>query len=108
MTIVTGITLSNRVKPLLEVNSNTNIKQIAKIVEVDASGGNILITLATINNNTIKNEVMTFKRIDNSANTVTFVGTSGNFEDENLQIGMDPQLETFTTYASKANIWRTI
>ena len=75
--------------------------------EVDATSGNITITLPAITSSFKNKDYIVFKRIDTTMNTVTFVGTASNFEDENIQIGNDPQLGVLVIYASNSNIWRT-
>lgn len=89
------------------VDGDYTIKATDKRVEIDATNGNIIITLPIITGIFKQMPSIFFKRIDTTSNTVTFVGTGGNYEDENLQIGTEPQLETTEIYASNANIWRT-
>ncbi len=93
----------------LSVTSNVTINQHFDIVEIDKTAGNIIITLGDISLGSItKNREIIFKVIDTSMNTVTFQGTAGNFEDETIELGNEPELESLTIYASNANIWRTV
>ena len=89
------------------VTSDYTVTSSDRRVEVDATSGNIIITLPTITDDFKNKDEILFKRIDTSQNTVTFVGTSSNFEDENIQIGNDPQMGILRIYASNANTWRT-
>lgn len=92
----------------LSVTADVTINQHFDIVEIDRTAGNIIITLGDISlGSIIKNKKMTFKVININSNTITFQGTASNFEDENIQIGNDPQLGILEIYASNANIWRT-
>lgn len=88
------------------VTGNFTLKATDQRVEIDATSGNITITLPTITAAFKNKSNILFKRIDTTSNTVTFVGTGGNYEDENLQIGNDPQLESIKIYASNDNTWR--
>lgn len=108
MGLTSNIIINYGIKPLLEIKSDTTINQVASVVEVDATNQNIVITLGAIDNNTIKNFLMSIKRIDNTSNTVTINGTASNFEDEGYLLGADPQLETITVYASNDNTWRVV
>ena len=107
MSITSSLLKSNAIS-ILNISKDTTLSRHYDLVEIDATSGNIIITLPVTNSNFKNKGSILFKRIDTTENTVTFIGTNGNFEDENLQIGLDPQLETLTIYASKANIWRTV
>lgn len=92
----------------LAVTADVTINQHFDIVEIDRTAGNIIITLGDISLGSIlKNKEMLFKVVDTTANTVTFKGTASNFEDENIQIGSDPQLGILRVYANNSNFWRT-
>ena len=88
------------------ITGSTTLTQHFDIVEINTTGGNIIITLPTITAAFKNRGSIFFKRTDKTTNTVTFVGTSGNYEDENLQIGNDPQQESIKIYASNDNNWR--
>lgn len=89
------------------ITNDSTIIAADERIEIDASSGDIIITLPTITSSFKSKVEILFKRIDTSLNTVTFVGTSSNFEDENFQLGNDPQQGTIRIYASNNNIWRT-
>ncbi len=72
-------------------------------VEVDATLGNITITLPIISNAFKYRNDITIKRIDDSLNTLTINGTSSNYEDEGIVLF---GLEATKIYASNAGIWR--
>lgn len=88
------------------VTSNYTIKSTDQRIEYDASGGNIVVTYPVITAAFKNKPDLEHKRIDTSLNTVNFIGTSGNYEDENFQLGNDPQLESIKTYASNDGTWR--
>lgn len=92
----------------LEVDGSITLPKFYNLIEIDATSGNIIITLPLITHVFRNKGTILFKRIDTTSNTVTFVGTNGNYEDENLQLGNEPELETTMIYASNANIWRTV
>ena len=104
--ITTSIIANYEVNPLFELNNSGTIRQISRIIQIDATSENIIVTLGTITNNTIKNYPMVLRRIDSSLNTVTIIGTAGNFpEDDPLDL---PILSGVTVYASNDLNWRSI
>lgn len=56
------------------VTSDTTLNEDDNFVYVDASGGNITITLPPVSAGIIAGQVIHIKRIDDSANTVTIDG----------------------------------
>lgn len=107
--LVFGLTrAASRISTTELITTSSTFNQHIDRIEIDATGGNITLTLPTITAILKNNFSITLKRIDTSANTVTIVGTGGNFEDEGYTLGDDPQLESLEIYASDSNIWRTV
>lgn len=105
MSLTSSIIANFQITPVIEFDGDGTIKQIARVVEVDASSGNVIITLGVITNNTIKYFPMIIKRIDaNASFTVTINGTSSNYEDEGIVL---LQEEGTTVYANNALFWRS-
>lgn len=78
-----------------------------QILEVDATTGNIIITLPAVT--TAFTQRVVIKRIDTTVNTVTINGTASNFEDDGIIIGQEPLLEALEVYPSNSiDFWRTI
>ena len=93
---------------VLEISSNTTINSFSAYNEIDISGGDIIITLGDISLGAItKNLEMIFKIVANNGNTATFQGTANNFEDEDIQIGSDPELGLLRLIARNDNTWGT-
>ena len=90
--------------PLQTFSSSGTLLLYSKILEIDASAGDVVITLGAITASTIKFTPMIVNRIDNSLNTVTFNGTGGNFPEQPLNM---PVGDDFTLYATNT-FWRTI
>jgi len=97
-----GVTLTT------SITADYTIISTDQIIEVDATSGNIDLTLPTITAAFKNKGIILIKRTDTSMNTVTINGTGGNFEDEGYILGNDPQLEVYRIYASNDNIWRTV
>lgn len=91
--------------PLQEFSSSNTINIFSRIIEVDCTAGNVVLTLGTVNNNIPKNIEMIIKRIDDSFNLLTINGTAGNYEDEGIILF---GLEATRIYASKSGIWRAV
>ena len=104
--LVLGLTTPPRVKTT-SITGDYTVRATDERIEADATSGDITITLPTIVPAFRSRPSILIKRIDSTTNTVTIVGTSSNAEDDPIQIGLDPLLETHKIYASNANIWRT-
>lgn len=74
-------------------------------IEVDATSGNIVLTLPTITDAYKQRQAIEIKRIDDFSNTVTINGTSSNLQDGTITL---LGLEGVSIYASNTNIWRTL
>lgn len=74
---------------------------------VDATSGNITITLPAITAAFQNKSDILIKRVDSSLNTVTIVGTGGNYEDEGLTLDNTPPFDLTRVFASNSNIWRS-
>lgn len=103
--LTSSIIANNGLKGLLSVNSDTTLTQLVKVVQIDATLEDVTLTLGEITNNTVKNQIMVIDRIDDSTNTVTIIGTGGNFPDEPLDVAIGDSL---LIYASDNNNWRTV
>jgi hypothetical protein len=103
--LTSSIIANNGLKGLLSVNSDTTLTQLVKVVQIDATLGDVTLTLGEITNNTVKNQIMVIDRIDDSTNTVTIIGTGRNFPDEPLDVAIGDSL---LIYASDNNNWRTV
>lgn len=74
-------------------------------IEVDATAGDVIITLPIITDAFKRRPEILIKRIDDSTNIVTIVGTGGNFDNDDLILF---GFEGAEVYASEADIWRNI
>lgn len=90
------------------VAGDYTLKSTDKLVEADATSGNIIITLPAITFAFKNKGEIIIIRTDNSMNTVTINGTAGNYGDEGFELGNDPELQSMAIYASNANIWRAL
>lgn len=96
----------------ISVNERTVILDSAIIssdgrVLVDATSGNITITLPAITAAFKNKSDILIKRVDSSLNTVTIVGTDNNYEDEGLTLDNTPPFDLTRVFASNSNIWRS-
>ena len=109
MTIIEG-GRTTTTTPTLTIRSilvDATVKSNDQILEVDATSGNIIITLPTVTS--AFTQRILIKRIDVTANTVTINGTASNFEDDGIVIGQEPLLEVLEIYPSNSiDFWRTI
>lgn len=106
MSIIGRLPILRPVIPTTFVTGDYTVKFTDQRVEIDATSGNVIITLPTITTVFKNKPNILFKRIDITSNTVTFIGTNSNYEDEGLEIG-DSKVSTTKIYASNDNIWRT-
>lgn len=83
MSLTTSIIANYEIGSIIEIDGDFNLDQVSRVVEVDASSNDVIITLGAITNNTLKYLPMIIKRIDESTvNTVRINGTNGNFEED--------------------------
>lgn len=93
----------------LFVNEKTVVLDYAVLssdnrILINATAGNIIITLPAITAAFKNKDPISLIRIDNTANTVTIIGTGGNYIDEGLTL--DILLLSTKPFADNNNIWR--
>jgi hypothetical protein len=87
-----------------KISSNYTLESTIDRIEVDATNANVTITLPVITDAYTNRNSILIKRIDDSLNTLTINGTSGNYEDNGIILF---GLEGTTIYAGNDNIWRS-